>query len=317
MCRKKFVLKVMVVVTSLILLSASTALAQSFCSGNFDYDGDVDGTDASIFKSHFGRGGYVDPCPSDGPAPVPRTGSFDSYFYYDDATWWKGVYPLPPRFSVDGSWVTDRLTGLAWLQLPVSNKTWEDALDTCYNVAGADSRLPNIKEMMSLICYQWSQPALCETDGYNRHTEGNPFNLTSVQYCWTSTTYGPDSQHAWYTNLDTGKFSNQAKSVPMYAWCVRGGRYPTPRFTVNGDGTVTDHKLNLVWLQDAACTDLNPNLPNGDTWDETVTRIDSLASSTCGLSDESVAGDSGTFCPHRRGSTGIPLPTKPSIYGYR
>ena len=32
------------------------------CEGNFDGDEDVDGTDASMFKTDFGRGGYVNPC---------------------------------------------------------------------------------------------------------------------------------------------------------------------------------------------------------------------------------------------------------------
>lgn len=39
------------------------------CKGNFDFDGDVDGTDAALFKSHFGRGGYTNPCP---PMGQPR-----------------------------------------------------------------------------------------------------------------------------------------------------------------------------------------------------------------------------------------------------
>ena len=34
------------------------------CNGNFDCDNNVDGSDASIFKTDFGRGGYNSPCPS-------------------------------------------------------------------------------------------------------------------------------------------------------------------------------------------------------------------------------------------------------------
>ena len=34
------------------------------CNGNFDCDNDVDGSDASVFKSDFGRGSYDNPCPS-------------------------------------------------------------------------------------------------------------------------------------------------------------------------------------------------------------------------------------------------------------
>ena len=37
------------------------------CEGNFDGDGDVDGTDASTFKADFGRGGYNRPCINEDP----------------------------------------------------------------------------------------------------------------------------------------------------------------------------------------------------------------------------------------------------------
>ena len=32
-----------------------------------------------------------------------------------------------------------------------------------------------------------------------------------------------------------------------------GVKFPVPRFTVNGDGTVTDNLTGLIWLQDAGC----------------------------------------------------------------
>ena len=33
-----------------------------FCKGNFDYDKDVDGTDAFVFKTDFGRSTFFSPC---------------------------------------------------------------------------------------------------------------------------------------------------------------------------------------------------------------------------------------------------------------
>ena len=39
------------------------AFLDHLCEGNFDYDSDVDGTDASVFKSDFGRSGFKNPCP--------------------------------------------------------------------------------------------------------------------------------------------------------------------------------------------------------------------------------------------------------------
>ena len=50
-------------VAALLLAVAQVAMAQDFCEGNFDYDDNVDGSDASIFKTHFGRGSYENPCP--------------------------------------------------------------------------------------------------------------------------------------------------------------------------------------------------------------------------------------------------------------
>lgn len=43
------------------------ATALTYCEGNFDGDKDVDGTDASKFKSDFGRSSVKNPCPDCGP----------------------------------------------------------------------------------------------------------------------------------------------------------------------------------------------------------------------------------------------------------
>jgi hypothetical protein len=39
----------------------------TYCEGNFDYDMDIDGADASKFKSDFGRSPLYSICPSCGP----------------------------------------------------------------------------------------------------------------------------------------------------------------------------------------------------------------------------------------------------------
>ena len=103
------------------------AVAQiDYCEGNFDYDRDQDGTDAFTFKSDFGRSTIIDPCPVDGPAPVPKTGQTQCYDEAgltrdcsgtgEDAEYQKGVEPLSARFTdtANGA-VTDTLTGLIWL----------------------------------------------------------------------------------------------------------------------------------------------------------------------------------------------------------
>jgi len=39
-------------------------ISEDACNGDFNCDGDVDGTDASLFKQDFGRGQYQNPCPA-------------------------------------------------------------------------------------------------------------------------------------------------------------------------------------------------------------------------------------------------------------
>jgi hypothetical protein len=59
---------------------------------------------------------------------------------------------------------------------------------------------------------------------------------------------------------------------------------PEPRFTDNGDGTVTDNCTGLVWLKDANCFGLR-------AWVNALSDANGLASDACGLSDGSSPGD--------------------------
>ena len=67
-------MKQVVVLLIFLLLSAPIALAQNFCKGDFNYDGNVDANDVTEFLNNFGRSIYNNPCPFDGPAPVAKTG---------------------------------------------------------------------------------------------------------------------------------------------------------------------------------------------------------------------------------------------------
>jgi hypothetical protein len=63
-----------------------------------------------------------------------------------------------------------------------------------------------------------------------------------------------------------------------------GVPFPSPRFTDNGDGTVTDNLTGLIWLKNANCFD-------EQTWANALSAANNLASGSCGLTDGSVAGD--------------------------
>lgn len=66
----------------------------------------------------------------------------------------------------------------------------------------------------------------------------------------------------------------------------KGSPWPNPRFTSNGDGTVTDNLTGLIWLKNANCFG-----PEPETWADALSDCSGLADPQCGLSDGSSAGD--------------------------
>ncbi len=73
-----------------------------------------------------------------------------------------------------------------------------------------------------------------------------------------------------------------------------GEAWPSPRFTDNRNGTVTDGLTGLIWLKDANCTDAAGGIErNGGLldWPSALAWSNNLAAGKCGLSDNSVAGD--------------------------
>lgn len=70
---KRLIVAFILVVAFMFSLSTNTVLAQvDYCEGDFDNDGDQDGSDASLFKSDFGRSLLKNPCP-------PKTFSTSTY----------------------------------------------------------------------------------------------------------------------------------------------------------------------------------------------------------------------------------------------
>lgn len=67
---------------------------------------------------------------------------------------------------------------------------------------------------------------------------------------------------------------------------------PSARFTENGDGTVTDNRTGLIWLQDASCDELPRTDRSGRAYGTTaIAAAADLTDSICGLRDGSRAGD--------------------------
>ncbi len=63
----------------------------------------------------------------------------------------------------------------------------------------------------------------------------------------------------------------------------KGVAWPNARFTDNRDGTVTDGLTGLVWMKNAGCL-------TASNWSAALTYANNLASGSCGLKDDSTAG---------------------------
>ncbi len=62
-----------------------------------------------------------------------------------------------------------------------------------------------------------------------------------------------------------------------------GVPFPSPRFTDNGNGTVTDNLNGLIWLKNANCFGFQ-------AWATALVSANTLVSGKCGLTDGSSAG---------------------------
>jgi hypothetical protein len=141
----------------------------------------------------------------------------------------KGIAWPTPRFSDNGDGtVTDNLTGLIWLQNAnrFELRTWADALSDCNSLAddgsaltdgsvAGDWRLPNVKELQSLIDFGKYNPAL---------PAGHPFITVQSSNYWSSTTDAHYTPYAWDLSMTYGLANLSDKARSFYVWPVRGGK---------------------------------------------------------------------------------------------
>lgn len=148
----------------------------------------------------------------------------------DDSELRRGVLWPSPRFIDNGNGtVKDDLTGLIWLKNSncFGGRTWDQALTDANGLAApacglsdgsiaGDWRLPNLRELLSLIDYNAFSPAI---------PSGTPFTgvQASVRY-WSSTVVANNNPNAWDIDFDIGTVNrNQAKTNTYFVWPVRGG----------------------------------------------------------------------------------------------
>jgi hypothetical protein len=191
--------------------------------------------------------------------PVPDTGQTKCYsntieipcpqsgepFYGQDAN-----YSInPPSYTDLGNGVVqDNVTGLMWQQATApGNYTWQQAIDYSNNLnlgGYNDWRLPTVKELLSIVDYSRSNPAIDTTYFPDTQAFRNYFY-------WSSTT--PQSGGANAVHFSTGEvhayyFDN---FFGCYVRAVRGEQ-SNNNFIDNGNGTVTDTDTGLMWQQETA-----------------------------------------------------------------
>ncbi len=133
-------------------------------------------------------------------------------------------WPAGRRFVVSPAGAArDRLTGLVWsgdanpfgFPLP-----WQETLariaglnDQGY-LGHRDWRLPNRRELRSLVDYAARRPAL---------PQDHPFRNIFLGWYWTSTTAAIHPAYAWWVHLDGARMFYGRKEQEAFAWPVRGG----------------------------------------------------------------------------------------------
>ena len=168
-------------------------------------------------------GMYPSTATGSGPWSVPQTGQRRTLITADDGDLRAGK-PWPvPRFEQNGDGtVTDRLTGLVWTRNANQNHgpaDWAQAVSgasTCNNGGFSDWRLPNRRELESLLDSGRFDPAL---------PAGHPFNSVQSSYYWTSTTTANSDDDAWVVHFYIGFTAHDDKAGTHYVWYVRSGRY--------------------------------------------------------------------------------------------
>ena len=180
-----------------------------------------------------------------GKIKVPKTGQKKRYRAGDDGDLKRGVAWPVLRLTDNGKGtVKDNLTGLIWLidancintKYPSFDNdfvigdgavTWEHALDFVNGINNdtfpycnggySDWRLPNIKELRSLIDYSTYDPA---------PPTGHPFiNLYSHYNYWSSTTFAYFPNYAWIISMMDGYVDTDYPKDynGYYVWPVRTG----------------------------------------------------------------------------------------------
>lgn len=223
-----------------------------------------------------------------------------------DAEFLTGIDWPDERFETTGEHlVLDRATGLTWTKNSCPSEfplSWQEGLEFIEQMnkevryGRNDWRMPNRREMRSLIDHSSKKPAL---------TRGYPFKNIFLGWFWTSTTAAIATRYAWYVHLEGGRMFYGNKDGYYWLWPVCGSAnilpctgarncydergsiipcdesrqdgsllmgvpWPTPRFLSSKIG-ILDVLTGLTWYRDASLG------KKTSTWNEALLAVDTFA----------------------------------------
>lgn len=181
------------------------------------------------------------------------------------------------RFISGTDTVTDTETGMMWELADSTGKmNWVEARDYCETLttgAYSDWRLPNRKELQSIIDYGKYDSAL-DTDVFTTPSgAGDSY--------WSSTSVYPAEKDApatdaWYVSCVDGSIASEAKTADHYVRAVRGGQNDTGNnitITVpeqSSSNWMVGRMMPIIWTVGSSKSDVKITLIGGGMEQEKV-----------------------------------------------
>ena len=127
----------------------------------------------------------------------------------------------PARFTASGETVVDNATHLTWQRGVATSAgddgagrwTWAHAKSTCAGLGGG-YRLPTVKELLTIVDFTRSSPAI--------DTSSTAFPGTPSEAFWTATPLAASPPtSAWFIDFADGYAGNTEMTQPSRVRCVR------------------------------------------------------------------------------------------------